>query len=97
MARYSFPVGLFHPLPYAGLPRRTARHWKSCWKSCLAGGLAQNEFRKSLSLNRLRQNCPTPWMAPFFVDGPIFPHFPISALVESVMEYALSGRRSSGL
>ena len=29
MARYSFPVGLFHPLPYAGLSRRSARHSKS--------------------------------------------------------------------
>ena len=27
MVRYSFPVGLFHPLPYAGLSRRTAGHF----------------------------------------------------------------------
>ena len=27
MVRYSFPAGLFHPLPYAGLSRRTARHY----------------------------------------------------------------------
>ena len=26
MVRYSFSVGLFHPLPYAGLSRRTAWH-----------------------------------------------------------------------
>ena len=26
-ASYSFPVELFHPLPYAGLSRRSARHY----------------------------------------------------------------------
>ena len=32
MVRYSFPVGLFHPLPYAGLSRRTAWHQVGCTK-----------------------------------------------------------------
>ena len=52
MVRYSFPVGLFHPLPYAGLSRRTAWHQLGCrtnWAANWAGN-----FMHSLISFRIR-------------------------------------------
>ena len=44
MARYSFPVGRFSPLPYAGLSRRSARHYLS--HSAFGVGAQRRESRQ---------------------------------------------------
>ena len=65
MVRHSFPVGLFHPLPYAGLSRRTVSHsWPHGHRKCqlqqnvasLSVGCARADMRRPFR-GWVRLNC----------------------------------------